>query len=240
MPSEKDGVMIILSSPSGAGKTTLANMLSRLDNFYISISHTTREPRPNEVPNKDYFFINENELHKFSSDRFVTTNIRPGSIYGISSKMRLDTVINCFTFSALTKKRIDLYGGFQFRSFVSLEDLLLVYLKLIRSKGKLINKQTFNVGYKNYSLEYVSHLIKTIVEEKINKQIKINYYDTNDLRSYTMNSDKIIKLLNIKFKTSIEKSVNELIRKYKKISDRKKIYKKDNINKELYLYKSFY
>ena len=65
MPSEKDGVMIILSSPSGAGKTTLVNMLSKLDNFEISISHTTRQPRPNEKPNKDYFFIDENEFKRF-------------------------------------------------------------------------------------------------------------------------------------------------------------------------------
>jgi len=65
MPSEQDGVMIILSSPSGAGKTTLVKMLSKLDNFEISISHTTRKPRPNETPNKDYFFIDENEFKRF-------------------------------------------------------------------------------------------------------------------------------------------------------------------------------
>ena len=64
MPSDNDGIMIILSSPSGAGKTTLVNLLSKLDNFEISISHTTRLPRPNEVPNKDYYFINENEFNR--------------------------------------------------------------------------------------------------------------------------------------------------------------------------------
>ena len=62
MPSKKDGVMIILSSPSGAGKTTLVKMLSTQDNFEISISHTTRPPRPNETHNKDYFFVNEKEF----------------------------------------------------------------------------------------------------------------------------------------------------------------------------------
>jgi len=65
MPSEQDGVMIILSSPSGAGKTTLVKMLSKLDNFEISISHTTRQPRPKETQNKDYFFVNENEFKRF-------------------------------------------------------------------------------------------------------------------------------------------------------------------------------
>ena len=62
MLSQTDGVMIILSSPSGAGKTTLVNMLSSLDNYEISISHTTRQPRPNEIPEKDYFFVNEDKF----------------------------------------------------------------------------------------------------------------------------------------------------------------------------------
>ena len=64
MPSEKDGVMIILSSPSGAGKTTLVKKLSERDNFEISISHTTRQPRPNENQNKDYFFVEELEFKR--------------------------------------------------------------------------------------------------------------------------------------------------------------------------------
>ena len=64
MPIENDGVMIILSSPSGAGKTSLVGLLSKLDNFEVSISHTTREPRLNETPNKDYYFINETEFKR--------------------------------------------------------------------------------------------------------------------------------------------------------------------------------
>ena len=64
MPSENDGVMIVLSSPSGAGKTTLVKMLSEKDNYETSISHTTRQPRPNEINDKDYYFVNENEFNR--------------------------------------------------------------------------------------------------------------------------------------------------------------------------------
>ena len=64
MPSVKDGVMIVLSSPSGAGKTTLVKMLSENDNFEISVSHTTRQPRPDETSNKDYFFITKDEFER--------------------------------------------------------------------------------------------------------------------------------------------------------------------------------
>ena len=64
MPTENDGVMIILSSPSGAGKTTLVTLLSKLENFEISISHTTRQPRANETPDKDYYFVTEDKFKR--------------------------------------------------------------------------------------------------------------------------------------------------------------------------------
>ena len=69
MPAENDGIMVILSSPSGAGKTTLINLLSEKDNFEISVSHTTRQPRPNEVPNKDYYFISDNEFSRLINNQ---------------------------------------------------------------------------------------------------------------------------------------------------------------------------
>ena len=64
MPSDNDGIMIILSSPSGAGKTTLVNLLSKVENFEVSISHTTRQPRQNEVHEKDYYFVNEENFER--------------------------------------------------------------------------------------------------------------------------------------------------------------------------------
>ena len=69
MPSENDGVMIVLSSPSGAGKTTLVKMLSKIDNYEISISHTTRQPRINEKNNKDYYFVNEDEFKRLINNQ---------------------------------------------------------------------------------------------------------------------------------------------------------------------------
>jgi guanylate kinase len=62
MSIKKDGIMVILSSPSGAGKTTLVKLLSKNKNFNISVSHTTREPRVNEIPNQDYYFIDDKKF----------------------------------------------------------------------------------------------------------------------------------------------------------------------------------
>ena len=68
MFSSKDGRMIILSSPSGAGKTTLVKKLSKEKKYKISVSHTTREPRINEVNGADYFFISKEDFNKMIKD----------------------------------------------------------------------------------------------------------------------------------------------------------------------------
>ena len=61
--------MIILSSPSGAGKTTLVKLLSKRKGFVTSISHTTRTPRSNEVDGKDYHFISNERFEKMIDNK---------------------------------------------------------------------------------------------------------------------------------------------------------------------------
>ena len=62
MSIKKDGIMVVLSSPSGAGKTTLVKLLAKNNKFNISVSHTTRKPRPKEIPNQDYFFVDNKKF----------------------------------------------------------------------------------------------------------------------------------------------------------------------------------
>ena len=63
MSVKKNGMMFVLSSPSGVGKTTLTKKLAENNpNFKISISHTTRKPRFNEINKKDYYFVDEVEF----------------------------------------------------------------------------------------------------------------------------------------------------------------------------------
>ena len=91
MPSQKDGVMIILSSPSGAGKTTLAKLLSQKKNFEISISHTTRSPRPNEKQNDDYFFVDEEEFRRLiKNEEFLEYAKVFNNLYGTTRTPVID------------------------------------------------------------------------------------------------------------------------------------------------------
>jgi len=72
MSDLKVGIMVIVSSPSGAGKTTLVKKISSENNFSISISHTTRKPRNYELDGSHYFFVSNSEFKKLiSNEKFL-------------------------------------------------------------------------------------------------------------------------------------------------------------------------
>ena len=72
MSVNNEGIIVILSSPSGAGKTTLVKEISKRNNFQISISHTTRKPRSNETDGNDYYFVSDSEFKNLiNQDKFL-------------------------------------------------------------------------------------------------------------------------------------------------------------------------
>jgi guanylate kinase len=94
MSAEKDGIIIILSSPSGAGKTTLVKKISKENNFKISISHTTRKPRTNEVNGKDYFFVNEEVFKNLKDNQKFLEHAKVFENYYGSSKSKVIENLN--------------------------------------------------------------------------------------------------------------------------------------------------
>ena len=92
MAKEEKSMMFVLSSPSGTGKTTLAKKIAKNNtNFSISISHTTRKPRPNEINGKDYYFISMGEFEDLikKNNFFEYANIFDNR-YGTSKKPVLE------------------------------------------------------------------------------------------------------------------------------------------------------
>ena len=88
MSSFTKGGMFVLSSPSGAGKTTLVKKISKNKNFLISISHTTRTPRPNEINGKDYYFTSKNKFLKLIKEKkFLEYAKVFDNYYGSSKKL---------------------------------------------------------------------------------------------------------------------------------------------------------
>ena len=94
MSSFKKGGIFILSSPSGAGKTTLVKKISKNRNFSVSVSHTTRLPRPNEKNGKDYFFISKNNFKKLIKKGEFLEHAKVFDNYYGSSKKLVNEKIN--------------------------------------------------------------------------------------------------------------------------------------------------
>ena len=93
MSLKKDGIIVILSSPSGAGKTTLVNLISEKKKFIKSVSHTTRKPRSNEIDGKHYFFVSEEEFQNLiKNNEFLEYAKVFNNLYGTSKKPVLENL----------------------------------------------------------------------------------------------------------------------------------------------------
>tara|TARA_Y100001970_G_scaffold36919_2_gene45559 strand:- start:92 stop:643 length:552 start_codon:yes stop_codon:yes gene_type:complete len=86
--------MLVLSSPSGAGKTTLSKKIQQSDNtFRISVSHTTRKARPNEVDGVDYHFVDEKKFQNLlKNNAFYEHTKIFGNYYG-TSRSSVDEIV---------------------------------------------------------------------------------------------------------------------------------------------------
>ncbi len=95
MAEKKAGVIVILSSPSGAGKTTLVKKISFRKKFKISISHTTRKPRANEKNGRDYFFVNKKKFLKLiKNNKFLEYAKVFKNYYGSLKETVIQNLVN--------------------------------------------------------------------------------------------------------------------------------------------------
>ena len=131
----EDNIMVILSSPSGAGKTTLTKKIQqKYQSFKISVSHTTRSPRSNEIDGVDYFFVSKNDFSKLiKQQKFYEYAEIFGNFYGTSKKVVNETIKkNDLIFD------IDWQGTKQLSKF---EDLKLIKIYLITDNKDELKKR---------------------------------------------------------------------------------------------------
>ena len=96
MLNKDDSIMVVLSSPSGAGKTTISKKIQqKYQNFKISVSHTTRKPRPNEIEGIDYFFLTKEQFEsKVKNNEFYEHAEIFGNYYGTSKEIVINLLKN--------------------------------------------------------------------------------------------------------------------------------------------------
>ena len=95
MNKSKKPLMLVLSSPSGAGKTTLSKKIQQSNSsFEISVSHTTRKPRPNEVDGVDYHFVSKEKFSLLLKEKAFYEHAQIfGNFYG-TSKTSIKKITN--------------------------------------------------------------------------------------------------------------------------------------------------
>ena len=204
MPTKSDGVMIILSSPSGAGKTTLANLLSRQDNFVVSISHTTRQPRQNEIPDKDYYFVSTEEFKRIiKNDEFLEYAKVFENLYGTTRTPVIDSLnkgknvlfdIDWQGADQIKNKKLD-YKLITFFILPPSKEILFERLSNRHIKEKLIAEERINqferdvLHWINYDYVVINDdldtcflKIKNLISAEINHGSKD--YDANFIRNH--------------------------------------------------------
>ena len=136
MSLNNDGIMVILSSPSGTGKTTLVKLLSKSRDFYTSISHTTRKPRNNEEEGKDYYFVNNDQFQNLIKKKeFLEYANVFSHLYGTTKTPVIKNLEN----SKNVVFDIDWQGTEQIKK-KNLEYKLLTFFVLPPSKKALFNR----------------------------------------------------------------------------------------------------
>ena len=144
--------------------------------------------------------------------------IRPGTVYGFSPRMRLDLTLNILTFNALKNKKMDIFGGKQIRPLIHIDDITNLYMFILK---KNIKEGIYNASNENIS---IINLAK-IIQNKINKRIKLKIHKSNDPRSYRLDNTKI-KKTGFKFKKKIIDGIEDILHFYNKnmIKDKPSCY----------------
>mgnify|MGYP003314892029 CR=1 FL=1 len=152
MPPMSEGIMVILSSPSGAGKTTLVKLLSERKGFITSISHTTRTPRSNEVDGKDYHFLSKDKFeHKEKFGEFIECEWVHGNRYGTPVQPLEDALNNgdAFLLDVDVKGAMNLIEEFE-------EECLSIFIEPpgmnIQEKLESLNERLLKRGGSNETL----------------------------------------------------------------------------------------
>jgi nucleoside-diphosphate-sugar epimerase len=150
----------------------------------------------------------EQENLSIADNNFSVTSLRNATVFGLSSRMRFDLVVNLMTLSAFQKGRIIVMGGgLQWRPLVHLSDVSQAFQLVIDANEKLVNREIFNVGLDNYQIKNLAYLVR----EQLPIDIEIDLApDDADKRDYNVDFSKASNTLGFQAKKSIIDGINEI------------------------------
>lgn len=139
-------------------------------------------------------------------NEFTFAISRPATVCGFSPRQRLDLVVNILTAHALLNKKIRVFGGEQYRPNLHIEDMVNSYINLLEADANSIHREIFNVGSCNLTVRQIAEA----VQEEIDSKIPIVFEETDDLRSYRVDSTKIEMRTGFKARYSVNDAVKDL------------------------------
>lgn len=148
----------------------------------------------------------EKILLEDDDENFEKVILRPATVCGYSRRQRLDVVVNILSNHAFNTRKIKILGGDQLRPNIHICDMVEAYTKVISADKRDVNRQIFNVGNDNFTVNQIGSIVKEVMGE----DIQINNVSTNDKRSYHISSEKIKYILNFSSKYSIRDAVLDL------------------------------
>ena len=204
MFSKEDGIMIVLSSPSGAGKTTLTKLISKNNNYLISVSYTTRKPRINEVDAKDYYFVNEDKFKSLiKNNEFLEYAKVFNHLYGTSKSQVINNLekgknvifdidwqgakqikekklkYELITFFVLPPSKKVLFERLSNRD---MRDKLIVEERMRQFNMDVLHWKDYNYVVINDNLENCYNEVNNLIKSEINKVS--NSYDVGLIKNH--------------------------------------------------------
>lgn len=159
--------------------------------------------------------VAERVLLSYTNDMLIQI-VRPATVCGLSPRMRLDVAVNMLTMQALTKREITVLGGSQTRPNIHIDDITDIYIHFLNRSDV---SGIFNAGFENISILDIAKLVTKHVPAEI------RVAESNDPRSYRINSDKLIAT-GYQPKKCVEEAIVELVGKFQSgdLADQDRFY----------------
>jgi len=208
MSIEKNSKLIIISSPSGAGKTTLCKLLiKKMKNINLSISYTSRNKRLNEIDGKDYYFITKKKFEKLKKQNFfIETATNFNNLYGSPfrnitlSKKRNQHILFDIDWKGARKIRKN-YKKIDIIDFFILPPSKLELKRRLVKRGRDNKKEiSLRLSYAIDEMKHFSEYQYVLINEKVHKTVNeikkiIEYHQLVMMQKKILNS-KLKKIIN--------------------------------------------
>jgi nucleoside-diphosphate-sugar epimerase len=154
-----------------------------------------------------YKALCEDILLQKRSPGFNVLILRPATVCGYATRLRLDLTVNILTNHAYTNRKIKVFGGEQMRPNIHIMDVVDLYIQSLEWEDREIDGKIFNAGYQNYKVREIAEMVKNV----IGKDVDIITTPTDDNRSYHISSEKIYRELGFSPSHNIEDAVRDLL-----------------------------